>query len=101
MVPGALFKGQRIVALAFFIAFVAGMNFYSLINFFPLSFGAVYNPDPVQVGLKGLGYGISTTVGAVFFNALLSTKIEAKWILLVAATFMSKSPSRCCEQSSN
>jgi MFS family permease len=90
MVPKEMFQGQRIVALAFFIAFVAGMNFYSVINFFPLSFGAVYDPDPVQVGLKGLGYGISTTVGAVFFNALLSTKIPAKAILLVAAILMSK-----------
>lgn len=90
MVPRELFSGQRIVGLAFFIAFVAGMNFYSLINFFPLSFGTVYDPDPIQVGLKGLGYGISTTVGAVFFNALLSTKIEARYVLGVAATMMSK-----------
>jgi len=88
MVPRELFSGQRIVGIAFFIAFVAGMNFYSLINFFPQSFGGIYNPDPVQVGLKGLGYGISTTVGAVFFNALLSSKIEARYILLVAAAMM-------------
>jgi MFS family permease len=90
MVPKEMFQGQRIVALAFFIAFVAGMDFYSVINFFPMSFSAVYDPDPVQVGLKGLGYGISTTVGAVFFNALLSTKIPARTILLVAAVLMSK-----------
>lgn len=32
MVPKALFAGQRIVAIAFAINFVAGMNFYSLIN---------------------------------------------------------------------
>ncbi|KIW09922.1 hypothetical protein PV08_11698 [Exophiala spinifera] len=88
MVPKEMFQGQRIVGLAFFIAFVAGMDFYSVINFFPLSFGAVYDPDPVQVGLKGLGYGISTTIGAVFFNALLSTKIPAKVILLVATVLM-------------
>ncbi|KEF63531.1 uncharacterized protein A1O9_01509 [Exophiala aquamarina CBS 119918] len=51
MVPKELFQGQRIVGIAFFIAFVAGMNFYSVINFFPLSFGAVYDPDPVQVAI--------------------------------------------------
>jgi MFS family permease len=90
MVPKEMFQGQRIVALAFFIAYVAGIDFCSVINFFPLPFGAVYDPDPVQVGLKGLGYGISTTVGAVFFNALLSTKIPARIILLVAATLMGK-----------
>ncbi|KAI1612526.1 putative major facilitator superfamily transporter [Exophiala viscosa] len=88
MIPGEMFRGQKIVALAFCVAFVAGVNFYSLINFFPLSFGTIWSPDPVQIGLKGLGYGISTTVGAVFFNALLSTKLEAKWVLLAAASMM-------------
>lgn len=32
MVPKQIFQGQRIVGLAFFIAFVAGMNFYSLVS---------------------------------------------------------------------
>jgi hypothetical protein len=88
MVPREMFQGQRVVGLAFFVAFVAGLNFYSIINFLPLSFAAVYDPNPIQVGLKGLGYGISTTVGAVFFNALVSTRIEARWILLTGATLM-------------
>ena len=90
MIPKEIFAGQRVVALVFFVAFVAGINFYSLLNFYPLSFATVYNPDPIQIGLKGLGYGISVTAGAVFFNALLSTNIEAKWILLVSATIMSE-----------
>jgi MFS family permease len=90
MIPHQIFQGQNVVALVFFIAFVAGLNFYSLLNFYPLSFATVFNPDPIQIGLKGLGYGISITVGAVFFNGLISTGIEAKWILLVAATLMSK-----------
>ncbi|KAJ9646693.1 hypothetical protein H2204_000385 [Knufia peltigerae] len=88
MIPRQIFQGQRVVALTFFIAFVAGINFYSLLNFYPLSFATMYDPDPIQIGLKGLGYGISITAGAVFFNALLSTSIEAKWILLVAASLM-------------
>ncbi|KAK5048186.1 hypothetical protein LTR84_005856 [Exophiala bonariae] len=88
MVPKQIFQGQRVVALAFFIAFVGGINFYSLINFYPLSFATMYNPDPIQIGLKGLGYGISVTVGAMFFNALISTSIEVKWILLASATLM-------------
>lgn len=90
MVPKEIFAGQRVVALVFFVAFVAGINFYSLLNFYPLSFATMYNPDPIQIGLKALGYGISVTAGAVFFNALLSTSIEAKWILLVSAIIMSK-----------
>jgi hypothetical protein len=89
MVPKEIFQGQRIVALAFFIAFVGGLNFYSLINFFPLSFSAVYDPHPIQVGLKGLGYGLSVTCGAVLFNAMLSAKkLQASHILLVATIMM-------------
>ncbi|KAF2706441.1 MFS general substrate transporter [Pleomassaria siparia CBS 279.74] len=49
MVPGELFKGQRIVGLAYFIAFAAGMNFFSLLNFFPVTFSSVYEPIPVQI----------------------------------------------------
>ena len=79
------------MGLAFLVAFIAGFDFYSLINFFPVSFSTVWSPDPVQVGLKGLGYGISTTVGAVFWNAMLSTKLEAKYILLISSVLMSKS----------
>jgi MFS family permease len=91
MIPKQLFQGQRVVALTFFIAFVAGMDFYSIINFFPLYFGTVYDPDPVQVGLKGLGYGVALIMGGIVFNALLSTKIPVKVTLATATTLMSKS----------
>jgi membrane protease YdiL (CAAX protease family) len=43
MVPKEMFQGQRIVA---------GMDFYSVINFFPLSFGVVYDLDPVPSWLE-------------------------------------------------
>lgn len=33
MIPKELFQGQRIVALAYVIAFTAGMNFFSILNF--------------------------------------------------------------------
>ncbi|KIW77617.1 hypothetical protein Z517_10063 [Fonsecaea pedrosoi CBS 271.37] len=88
MIPRELYQGQRVVALTFLVAFVAGFDFYSLINFFPISFSTLWSPDPVQVGLKGLGYGISTTAGAVFWNALLSTRLEAKYILLMSSIIM-------------
>ncbi|SMQ47638.1 unnamed protein product [Zymoseptoria tritici ST99CH_3D7] len=72
MIPRELFSGQRIVAITFAISFISGMNFYSLINFFPATFSSLYNPDPIQVGLKGLGYGISVTAGAASVNALMT-----------------------------
>lgn len=66
MVPFELFKNQRVVGLAFAVAFVAGMNFFSvrcltppnshwlmfsqqLLNFWPLTIANVWNPDPVSI----------------------------------------------------
>ena len=89
MVPGALFKGQRIVALAYATAFVGGMFFYSVLNFLPTTWADVYPNDPIQVGLKGLPPAISTTVGAIFFNAMLSTfKKNTREVLLCGAVIM-------------
>ncbi|OCT47870.1 putative major facilitator superfamily transporter [Cladophialophora carrionii] len=72
MVPHEMFTGQRIVAMAYGIAFIAGMNFYAMLNFFPLAFSSIFDPDPVKVGLRGLAAGLSTTFGAVIANAALS-----------------------------
>lgn len=45
MVPKDLFAGQRVVAIALAVSFVSGMNFYSMINFAPLTYGTVYEPE--------------------------------------------------------
>lgn len=37
------------------------MNFYGMLNFFPVLFHDVFPPDPVQVGLKGLAPGLSVS----------------------------------------
>jgi hypothetical protein len=70
------------------------MNFYALLNFFPTEFSAVFDPNPVQVGLKGLAPGLSTTFGAVFVNAALSWfKGHNRELLLFSTVIMSKSVS--------
>jgi len=67
------------------------MNFYAMLNFFPLEFSTVFSPDPVKVGLRGLGPGLSTTAGAVFANAALSWfKGHNREILLFGCVTMSK-----------
>lgn len=111
IVPRELFQGQRTIGVTFVLLFIAGMNFYSLINctysqsgfyglndpltflpVFPISFTTVYNPDPIQVGLKGLGYGISVTSGAVVFNWLLSIfKNNNRELMIASCVIMSKS----------
>lgn len=89
MVPGALFRGQRIVALAYATAFVGGMFFYSALNFLPTTWADVYPNDPIQIGLKGLPPAISTTIGAIVFNAALSTfPKNNREVLLSAAVIM-------------
>ncbi|OAG44247.1 hypothetical protein AYO21_01704 [Fonsecaea monophora] len=73
IVPREMFSGQRIVALAYCIGFVSGLNFYSILNFFPILMSQVYDPDPVQVGLKGLGYGCCIGVGSMAGNVAVAS----------------------------
>ena len=80
---------QRVVALSFAVAFVAGMNFFSLLNFWPLAISTVWDAVPVKIGLRGLPVGLATALGAIFWNALLSTwKGGARWILVIAASML-------------
>lgn len=104
MVPGELFKGQRIVGLAYVIAFAAGMNFFcksswsypplkltgtAILNFFPVTFTNVYDPDPVQIGLRGIAPAFTTALGAIGFNAALSAfPNRTREVLLVAVLLM-------------
>ncbi|CCT69545.1 related to MFS drug efflux pump [Fusarium fujikuroi] len=89
MVPGDLFKGQRVVAVAFLVAFVGGLNFYSSINFYPLEALTVFDPEPVQVGLKGLASGLGITIGATVINGALSWfKGNARELLLFSCVMM-------------
>ncbi|KAF2806812.1 putative major facilitator superfamily transporter [Mytilinidion resinicola] len=88
MIPKQIFAGQRIVALAFLVAFISGMDFYSVLNFFPLSFQNVYKPSPIAIGCKGLGPGLSVPFGAALINMLLSVWIGHNRELLLFSTFI-------------
>ena len=89
MVPGELFKGQRIVGLAYVVAFAAGMNFFSILNFFPVTFTNVYDPIPIRIGLRGLAPGFTTAVGAIVFNGALSRfPNHTREVLLLAVAIM-------------
>lgn len=89
MIPFDLFKGQRVVALAYAVAFVAGMNFFSVLNFWPLMIASVWTADPVKVGLRGFFPSLTVTVGAIFFNSMLSTwKGGARYILATASLIL-------------
>jgi hypothetical protein len=92
LIPKEIFRGQRAVAMCFTVTFVGGMNFYSLLNFFPLTYEDVYTPTPLKVGIYGLGYGFSVAGGAAFFNFMLT--LFENWnreILIFCAVLMSES----------
>jgi hypothetical protein len=48
------------------------MNFYSILNFFPLLPTYYYPPDPILIGYRAMGYGFSILAGACVVNTLLS-----------------------------
>jgi hypothetical protein len=90
MIPREIFAGQRIVALAFGIAFISGMNFYSALNFFPILFSTVFEPTPLAIGTKSLGPAYGVTLGAVLVNTLLSVyKNHNRELLLICCVLMS------------
>ena len=77
MVPFELFKGQRVVGLSFAVAFIAGANFFSLLNFWPLTISSVWDPDPVKIGLRAISVGFATAIGAIV-RSLLSPSHPSK-----------------------
>ena len=103
MVPAALFEGQRVVALAYVVVFVAGMNFYAFLNLFPTTLSSVYTPSPVEIGIRSFGFALGVGLGVPLGDAALSfVKGQVKIVLLVSATLMSKfhillSPISSCE----
>lgn len=92
MVPREIFAGQRIVGLAFAIAFVSGMNFYSALNFFPIIYEDLFSPTPLAIGTKAIGAAFGVSFGAVIVNGLLSVfKDWNRELLLFSCVLMSKS----------
>lgn len=61
----------------------------AILNFFPVTFSSVYDPVPVQIGLRGLGPALTTALGAIGFNAALSAfPSHTREVLLVAVLLM-------------
>lgn len=53
---------------------------------------ALYPPDPIATGIRGLGYPLAILVGACLANALLSyTKGHIRQMFFISAAIMSKS----------
>lgn len=91
IVPHEIFVGQQTVGVALLIAMVSGMNFYSMLNFYPLILENVYTDTPYSIGLKSLGIGFATPIGATVINWLLSVfKGYNRELLMFSCILMSE-----------
>jgi hypothetical protein len=89
LVPGRIFKGQRVVALAYVVVFVAGMEFYSILGFFPLVLEYVYVTDAITTGVRGLCYPWAILGGACIVSFLMSyTKGHVRTMFFLMAAMM-------------
>jgi hypothetical protein len=99
MIPGWAFKNkvlhycsntdaQRISVLTLFITGVAGANFYSLLNFWPLEAQTLYGPDPHRVARTIIPFGYAVASGVIFVNIGLSWLHGANRELLVISSAM-------------
>ena len=53
------------------------MNFYAVLGFFPVMLQTLYPPDPIQIGIRGLGYPLPISEAMTFVMALLGPGGEA------------------------
>jgi hypothetical protein len=105
--PRAIFQGQRVVALAFGIVFIAGMlnhmwslynktnsrltgmDFYSILGFFPITLQSVYHTSLITIGVRALCYPWMILGDACIVSFLMSyTKCHVCLMFFTAALFM-------------
>lgn len=71
-----------------FITAVAGANFYSLLNFWPLECQTLYGPDPHAVARTVVAFGYAVALGVIIVNWGLSLLRGANRELLVISSCM-------------
>jgi len=75
--------------LTLWITFVSGMNFFSIILFWPTQSYNVYGHNPKGVGTRNLALGFPILAGACIVLVLLSyTKGKIRELMLVSCIFM-------------
>jgi hypothetical protein len=89
MVPRDLFKGQRVVALAFAIVFVAGMDFYAILGFYPIVLQNVYHTSAIEIGIRALNYPWAILGGACILSWAISySRGHVRGMFFVSAAMM-------------
>jgi predicted secreted protein len=99
MIPGYVFRhkvrsipsdsnSQRISVLTLFITALAGANFYSLLNFWPLECQQLYGPDPHAIARAVVAFGFAVALGVIIVDIGLSVFRGANRELLVISSVM-------------
>jgi MFS family permease len=90
MFPAVIFTGEpRVLALTLWITFVSGMNFFSILLFWPTQSYNSYGHDPLQVGIRNLALGFPILAGACIVLTLLSfTRGRIRELMVVSCIFM-------------
>jgi len=89
MFPRAIAQEPRILLLTLFITFVSGMNFFSIILFWPTQSYNVYGHDHWGVGIRNLALGFPIMAGACIVLVLLSlTRGRIRELMFVSCVFM-------------
>ncbi|KAF2757893.1 putative major facilitator superfamily transporter [Pseudovirgaria hyperparasitica] len=89
MVPAAIFKGQRVVLMSYIIVFIAGMEFYSILGFFPLMLQNVWPASPEQTGLRGFWYPLAILIGACLVSAGITySRGRVAWMFVTCSVLM-------------
>ena len=75
--------------MTLFITAVAGANFYSLLNFWPLECQQLYGPNPHAIARTVVAFGYSVALGVILVNWGLSLFRGAnRELLVVSSCFM-------------
>jgi len=72
-----------------FITFVSGMNFFSILLFWPTQSYNVYGHDPKEIGIRNLALGFPILAGACIILVLLSvTRGRIRELMFISCCFM-------------
>jgi hypothetical protein len=75
--------------LTLFITAVAGANFYSMLNFWPLECQLFFGPDPNQIAQTVIAFGFSVAIGVILVSWGLSVFRGAnRELLVISSVFM-------------
>ncbi|KAL1620662.1 hypothetical protein SLS54_006018 [Diplodia seriata] len=89
MFPGRLKQNPRNLCLILLITFTSGANFFSVLVWWPVQSGSMYDEDPIQVGIRSLPIGFGIIGGSVIVALLISLlKGRIKTLITLSCALM-------------